>query len=304
MPTKLLWGNICLTCQLTLKTNACIKIPADILHENVRTTWNIRAKWKKMYDPTPNQPMASAEINVKFSTLTGAHEYDPKRHNRIDVDEWWMITRVESQTRFNQCGDTQWSIPADLTHWGRVTHICVSEIIIIGSDNGLSPDRRQAIIWTSDGIFVVGPLGINFSEVLIEINKFSFNKMHLKMLSAKWRLFRLGLNVLRWTRGWGSRRHQPPLPERWDNVPHLSKWYMDNSTIFAIDCSKLFPARHLYKQPCKNLSAGAPQALIGRKPNNSLKYFAHRFLIILSSHSGESYIHPLMANMKKIWLFF
>ena len=33
-----------------------------------------------------------------------------------------------------------------LTHWGRVTHIWVSKLTIIGSDNGLSPDRRQAII--------------------------------------------------------------------------------------------------------------------------------------------------------------
>ena len=33
-----------------------------------------------------------------------------------------------------------------LTHWGRVTHICVSKLTIIGSDNGLSPGRRQAII--------------------------------------------------------------------------------------------------------------------------------------------------------------
>ena len=33
-----------------------------------------------------------------------------------------------------------------LTHWGRVTHICVSELTIIGSDNGLSPGRSQAII--------------------------------------------------------------------------------------------------------------------------------------------------------------
>ena len=37
------------------------------------------------------------------------------------------------------------------THWGRVTHICVSKLVIIGSDNGLSPDQRQAIIWTNDG---------------------------------------------------------------------------------------------------------------------------------------------------------
>ena len=39
-----------------------------------------------------------------------------------------------------------------LTHWGRVTHICVGNLPIIGSDNGLSPDRRQAIIWTNAGI--------------------------------------------------------------------------------------------------------------------------------------------------------
>ena len=37
-----------------------------------------------------------------------------------------------------------------LTHWDRVTHICVSKINTIGSDNGLSPGRRQAIIWTND----------------------------------------------------------------------------------------------------------------------------------------------------------
>ena len=30
-----------------------------------------------------------------------------------------------------------------LTHWGRVTHICVSKLTIIGSDNGLSPGRHH-----------------------------------------------------------------------------------------------------------------------------------------------------------------
>ena len=83
-----------------------------------------------------------------------------------------------------------------LPHWGRVTHICVSKLIIIGSDNGLSPGRRRAIIWTNAEIWSMGPLGTNFSEILIEIHEFSFKKMHLKMLSAKWRLFGLGLNVL------------------------------------------------------------------------------------------------------------
>ena len=83
-----------------------------------------------------------------------------------------------------------------LTHWGRVTHICVVKLTIIGSDNGLSPGRRQAIIWTNAGILSIGPLGTNFSEILIGIQTFSFKKMHFKMASAKWRPFCLGLNVL------------------------------------------------------------------------------------------------------------
>ena len=39
-------------------------------------------------------------------------------------------------------------------------------------------------------------LGINFSAIAIEINTFLFKKMHLKMLSAKWRLFHLSLYEL------------------------------------------------------------------------------------------------------------
>ena len=83
-----------------------------------------------------------------------------------------------------------------LTHSGRVTHICVSKLIIIGSDNGLSPGRRQAIIWTNAGILSIGPLGTNFNKILIEIHTFSFKKMHLNMSSGKRRPFCLGLNVL------------------------------------------------------------------------------------------------------------
>ena len=45
-----------------------------------------------------------------------------------------------------------------LTHWGRVTHICVNKLTVIGSDNGLLPDRRQAIIWTNAGILLIGTL--------------------------------------------------------------------------------------------------------------------------------------------------
>ena len=36
-----------------------------------------------------------------------------------------------------------------------MTHICVGDLTIIGSENGLAPGRRQAIIWTSDGILLL-----------------------------------------------------------------------------------------------------------------------------------------------------
>ena len=84
----------------------------------------------------------------------------------------------------------------DLTHWGRVTHICVSKLTIIGSDNGLSPGWRQAIIWNNAGILLIRHLGTNFNEILIKILTFSFIKMRLKVSSAKWRPFCIGLNVL------------------------------------------------------------------------------------------------------------
>ena len=67
-----------------------------------------------------------------------------------------------------------------LTHWGRVTHICVGKLTIIGSDNGLSPGWCQAIIWTNAGILLIRPLGTNFSEILIGIQTFSFKKMRWK----------------------------------------------------------------------------------------------------------------------------
>ena len=85
-----------------------------------------------------------------------------------------------------------------LTHWGQVTHICVGKLIIIGSDNGLSPERRQANMWTNARILLIGTLGTTFSEILSKIHTFSFKKIHLKMSSGKCRPFCLGLNELNW----------------------------------------------------------------------------------------------------------
>ena len=108
-----------------------------------------------------------------------------------------------------------------LTHWGRVTHICVGKLIIIDSDNGLSPGWHQAIIWTNSGIWSIGPMGTNFSEILIEIHTFSLKKMHLKMSSAKWCLFCLGLNVLT---HWDLKKMVADIFCRWHFRMHFVDW--------------------------------------------------------------------------------
>ena len=78
-----------------------------------------------------------------------------------------------------------WPSKTILTNWGRVTHICVGNLIIIGSDNGLSPGRCQAIIWTNAGTLLFGPLGTNFSEILIHNDTFSLKKKSFENVVRK-----------------------------------------------------------------------------------------------------------------------
>ena len=108
----------------------------------------------------------------------------------IGVGNWkYQVMHILTQTSFINCawvpgGDTfhfrNWFpdnhllkvIKCRLTHWGRVTHICVSKITIIESHNGMSPGRRKAIIGTNDGILVIGIS--NFGEIFSKIHIFSF----------------------------------------------------------------------------------------------------------------------------------
>ena len=83
-----------------------------------------------------------------------------------------------------------------LNHWGRVTHICVVKLTIIGSDNDLWLGRCQAIIWTNAGILLIGPDGTDYSEILIEIQTFSFKKMRVNMSSVTLCPLRFALNML------------------------------------------------------------------------------------------------------------
>ena len=71
-------------------------------------------------------------------------------------------------------------------------HISVSKLTIIGSDNGLSPGRRQAIFWTNAEILLIQTLGTNFTEIW---NSYIFIQENALKMSAKWRPFCLSLNV-------------------------------------------------------------------------------------------------------------
>ena len=74
--------------------------------------------------------------------------------------------------------------------------ICISKLTIIGSDNGLSPGRHQAIIWTKAGMLLNGPLATNFSESLIQNSQIFIQEYAFESVVYKWWLFCLGLNVL------------------------------------------------------------------------------------------------------------
>ena len=125
--------------------------------------------------------------NYDVSVMLMIHKWHNKTHKQMRTACIIFGMYLVSLHKFTSKG---------LTHWGRVTHICVIKLAITGPDNDLSPGRRQAIIWTNAGILLIRTLETNFSEILIKINTFSFKKMHMKMSSGKRQPFCLGLNVL------------------------------------------------------------------------------------------------------------
>ena len=95
-------------------------------------------------------------IDLKFSTVS----------NLLSANEYSFVIRQLHR----------WNIDLALTHWGQVTHICISNLTIMDSNNVFSFGRRRTIVWTNAGLLVIGPLGINYSEILIKFHMFSFKK--------------------------------------------------------------------------------------------------------------------------------
>ena len=182
-------------------------------------------------EPVGQKPVLSLSLDriAHFNKRSGDRPWH-NRHNRTDIVEfgpipiqfWFIMAKsyrevaimnqaliVVGQESARLC--KSFCTTQILTHWGRVTHICIGNLTIIGSDNGLAPDRRQTIIWTIAGILLIGPLGKKFSEISIGIYIFSFKKMDLNMSSGKWRPSCLSLKV----RHGGDKRDRRGQGYRW-----------------------------------------------------------------------------------------
>ena len=119
----------------------------------------------------------------RLTQLSNKHDIT---YSVIDLDDGfeWLVSILKYRVRSKKYAHVSMSIMfwcSKVPHGGRVTHICVGNLTIIGPDNGLSRGRRQAIIWTNAVILLIGPWRTNFIEILISIHIFSFKKIHLKM---------------------------------------------------------------------------------------------------------------------------
>ena len=160
-----LWAQVSVYCMMTSSNENIFRVTGDLCEEFTRLRWIPRTK------------ASDAELWYFFDLSLN------KRFSRQWWGWWFEMDFIY--------------LPAIiyLTHWGRVKHICISKLTIIGSDNRLSLGRRQAIIWTNAGILLIGHLRTNISEILIAIYAFSFKKVPFNMPSGKCRPFCPGLNV-------------------------------------------------------------------------------------------------------------
>ena len=79
---------------------------------------------------------------------------------------WWIWINTSCEFIMNDCiTTTKQSTTKPCAYFLGYT-VCVSDLIIIGSDNGLSFGRCQAIIWTNAGILLLRHLGTKFSGIL------------------------------------------------------------------------------------------------------------------------------------------
>ena len=110
------------------------------------------------------------------------------KHMRIDLQFTSIDTLLMEDIMGCDSEDTSHTCLTHLPQYRIHVYASVNRVGI-GSDNGLSSIRRHAIIQTNAGLLSIEPLRTNFGAIWIKIQNFSFKAMHMKISSAKWRLF-------------------------------------------------------------------------------------------------------------------
>ena len=123
---------------------------------------NQHGRWRNTSGDKCQCPTITSDI---YRVCVNAKEFNCVRMYRLKVGS------------FSKCLSSLNSFLVVWTHWGQVTHICISKPTIIGSNNGLSPVWLQTSIWTNAGILLIRTLKITFqwnltrnSYILIEEN--------------------------------------------------------------------------------------------------------------------------------------
>ena len=119
--------------------------PRDtVCHTEAEEMWTSNALYSIKFNNISMQFISDGPIKKKnqhwFKERLGA-DHGTSR----DLNQWCFSLSTHMGAIQPQC----------VMHWGRVTHLCISKITSIASDNGLVPSRRQAIIWSNAGILLI-----------------------------------------------------------------------------------------------------------------------------------------------------
>ena len=115
----------------------------------------------------PNELWFTDDI-LKHMFLNDFFKFQLNCHWNVFLQDWLMIIENWSRQGLGErlvcscwrIGMSLWSTIGVNSLRPSDTHALVNKAII-GSDNGLSPVRRQAIIWNNVGIMLIGTLGKN-----------------------------------------------------------------------------------------------------------------------------------------------
>ena len=126
---------------------------------------------------------AQIKENIRVTGLRAGNSWGPVNspHKGPVMRKMFPFDYVIMSTQTLNCvnslrpSDAYWDRVTRI-YVSKVTHICVSQLTLFGSDNGLAADRRQAIIWSNAGIVFTGPLRTSLSGILIESKFIHFRK--------------------------------------------------------------------------------------------------------------------------------